>query len=269
VNYCGSETVYGGDTTSFTMVSSGGFEYMSSDGTAIGTVVSSGGRIDLPFLAYVSSGSANVNTSSLLTVSMGSQTYTQQLSGDYADESFQLSPDTYSGTLVTEEIVPCYCRGTRILTDRGEAAVEDLHIGDLIRTISGRTRPVEWIGRRKLECRRHAAPERVKPIRIAPHAFGENRPRRALLLSPDHSVFIEDVLIPIKFLVNGATVIQIDVATVTCYHLELARQDVVLAEGLPAETYLATGGRSAFENGGGAIQVHPDFGADEARVAMI
>jgi len=66
-------------------------------------------------------------------------------------------------------------------------------------------------------------PARVKPIRIALHAFGRNRPKRALLLSQDHSEFVEDVLIPIKFLVNGATVMQIDVGTVTYCQLELAR----------------------------------------------
>jgi hypothetical protein len=30
-----------------------------------------------------------------------------------------------------------------------------------------------------------------------------------------------------------------------------------------------TGGRDAFENGGGVIQLHPDFGPHEARVAMV
>ena len=103
------------------------------------------------------------------------------------------------------DFVPCFCRGTRILTDGGEVAVEDLRIGNQVRTISGSTRPIEWIGRRSLDCRRHAAPDRVKPIRIAPHAFGENRPKRVLLLSPGHSVFVEDVLIPIMFpAVSGA-----------------------------------------------------------------
>jgi hypothetical protein len=67
-----------------------------------------------------------------------------------------------------------------------------------------------------------------------------------LLLSPDHSVFVEDVFIPIRHLVNDTTVVQIDVATVTHYHIELPRHDVVLAEGLPAETYLETGARFAF-----------------------
>jgi hypothetical protein len=187
--------------------------------------------------------------------------------------------DATSGTLRADNVILrpggtfigpilCFASGTNIATPRGEVPVEDLRVGDLVRTDSGQMQPIEWIGQRRLDCRHHPAPDRVQPIRIASHAFGEGRPKRALLLSPDHSVFVEDVLIPIKFLVNGATIMQIDVAMVTYYHLELASHDVVIAEGLPTETYLETGGRSAFENGGGATQIHPDFSADEAYVAM-
>jgi plastocyanin len=178
--------------------------------------------------------------------------------------------DTVTTVVTTATaIVACFRAGTHIATPRGEVAVEDLRVGDLVLTISGQTQPIAWIGRRTLDCRRHPAPERVNPIRVAPHAFGENRPKRALLLSPDHSVFVEDVLIPIKFLVNGATIVQLDVASVTYYHLELPRHDVVLAEGLPTESYLETGGRSAFENGGGVTQLHPDFAADEAHAGIV
>ena len=177
------------------------------------------------------------------------------------------SPTTDTTTSVA--IVPCFVAGTRIATPRGAIPVERLREGDTVLTVSGKPQRIQWIGCRTLDCNRHMSPERVKPIRIAPHAFGENRPRRALLLSPDHSVFIEDIFIPIKHLLNGETVTQIDVATVTYYHLELPRHDVVLAEGLPAETYLETGARFAFENGGGAMELHPDFAPDEARVGMV
>ena len=62
-----------------------------------------GGSIDVSYLPYASGGSASVNSSDLLTVSVGGQTYTQQLAGDYADVHFQLAEDTGSGTLVTAE----------------------------------------------------------------------------------------------------------------------------------------------------------------------
>jgi collagen type I/II/III/V/XI/XXIV/XXVII alpha len=179
-----------------------------------------------------------------------------------------LSPVFTTGTNFVE-LIPCFAAGTRIATPRGAIPVERLREGDTVLTISGKKQPIQWIGHRTVDCRRHGAPERVRPIRIAPHAFGESRPKRPLLLSPDHSVFVEDVLIPVKFLTNGTTVEQIDAATITYYHVELPRHDIVLAEGLPTETYLETGGRSAFQNGGGAMQLHPDFAPDEVRVGMV
>jgi hypothetical protein len=70
-------------------------------------------------------------------------------------------------------------------------------------------------------------------------------------LSPLHAVFIDDVLVPALHLVNGATIIQEPQPAATYYHLELDRHDVILAEGMPAETYLDTGNRGAlyFEQG--------------------
>jgi hypothetical protein len=47
--------------------------------------------------------------------------------------------------------------------------------------------------------------------------------------------------------------------------VELARHDVVLAEGLPAETYLDTGNKAAFENSGLPPRLHPDFAGDQAQ----
>jgi hypothetical protein len=172
-------------------------------------------------------------------------------------------------SVITTDLVPCFAAGTRIATPRGPVPVERLREGDVLLTLSGRPRAIQWIGTRTVDCRRHAHPERVRPIRIAAHAFGENRPARPLFLSPDHSVFVEDVLIPVKHLVNNTTIAPVSVRTVTYYHIELPAHDVVLAEGLPTESYLETGGRNAFENGGGAIKLHPDFAPDEARVAMV
>ncbi len=45
----------------------------------------------------------------------------------------------------------------------------------------------------------------------------------------------------------------------TYYHVELPAHGVLLAEGLPAESYLDTGDRTNFANGGGPIALHPDF----------
>ncbi len=64
---------------------------------------------------------------------------------------------------------------------------------------------------------------------------------------------------PVKALVNGLNVTQLNRDSVTYYHVELAAHDVIFAERLPVESYLETGNRSGFENGGPAMLLHPDF----------
>jgi hypothetical protein len=68
------------------------------------------------------------------------------------------------------------------------------------------------------------------------------------------------VLVPVKYLINGTTV-RVDhaIKRVIYFHVELTQHEVLLAEGLPVESYLETGGRRMFENGGLPVALHPDF----------
>ncbi len=43
------------------------------------------------------------------------------------------------------------------------------------------------------------------------------------------------------------------------WHVELDRHDVLIAAGMPAESYLDTGNRGAFAGAAGATALHPDF----------
>jgi hypothetical protein len=166
-------------------------------------------------------------------------------------------PETDPGFNFT---VPCFAAGTRLLTTAGEVAVEHLSVGDLVPTrLGGRLVPVRWIGRRTIDCRRHRRPREVWPVRVREGAFGPGRPGRDLLLSPDHAVHVDAVLIPVRYLVNGATIVQETIDRVEYWHVELPAHEVLLAEGLPVESYLDTGNRSAFANGDGPVSVHPDF----------
>jgi T5SS/PEP-CTERM-associated repeat protein len=171
------------------------------------------------------------------------------------------------GALVGQ--VACFTAGTRLATLARSVAVETLVPGDLVLTADGRAEPVVWVGRRSVDCRRHPRPSQVQPIRARANAFGPGMPERDLYLSPDHAVFVEDVLIPVKYLVNGSSITQIDAALVTYYHIELPQHDVVLADGLPVESYLETGGRSDFENSGNFMRLHPSFGMEEARLSAV
>jgi hypothetical protein len=155
--------------------------------------------------------------------------------------------------------VQCFAAGTRIATAAGFAAVEELNIGDTAVTADGRLEPIVWIGQRTVNCRVHPKPETVWPVRITCGAFGENVPVRDLYLSPDHAVFANDVLIPVKLLINGTTIVQVKRTNITYYHVELRRHDVILAERLPVESYLDAGDRANFDNDGKTIRLFPDF----------
>lgn len=155
----------------------------------------------------------------------------------------------------------CFRAGTHILTTRGEVAVEDMRIGDVVVTARGASRRVIWIGHRHLAVSRHKTPESVAPVCIARDAFGPARPTHDLYLSPDHAVFADGNLIPVRCLMNRTTIAQVPTDEVTYYHVELDRHDVLLAEGLPVESYLDAGDRGVFANGGDAIILYPDFAA--------
>jgi hypothetical protein len=152
--------------------------------------------------------------------------------------------DNAGGALITlGDEIPCFARGTRLLTPNGYRPIESLSPGDALITQGGDRRPLRWIGHRTLDLFGRNA-RAGAPVLIMPHAFGPNRPLRALRLSPLHAVFIDGVLVPSIHLVNGATIRrEAGRAAVTYYHLELDRHDAVLAEGLACETYLCTGNR--------------------------
>ena len=77
----------------------------------------------------------------------------------------------------------------------------------------------------------------------------------------DHAVFVLDVLIPIRCLVNGRTIRQIPVDRITYYHVELPRHAILSAEGLACESFLDTGNRGGFANTDDVNDLPPDFAA--------
>jgi Hint domain len=176
-------------------------------------------------------------------------------------DRFVTGTDAVTGNAFIEAAAPpCFLSGTHIDTIDGPVAVEALHENALVPVLLGRcAMPVRWIGRRSVDCARHPKPEQVWPVRVAANAFGRGSPRRTLYLSPDHAVYVDGALIPAKHLINGDTIVQQPMDRVTYYHVELPRHEVLWAEGLAVESYLDTGDRSGFENGGGPLALYPDF----------
>jgi hypothetical protein len=180
----------------------------------------------------------------------GAGSYDADLTGAMAQGA------THSGDgFVSLTEVSCFFQGTRIATPEGERAVETLAKGDLVTTADGRSAPVRWIGRRTLRADgengyRFADPLVYLPIRIRAGALGDNLPASDLLVSMDHAILIEDLLVQAGALVNGRSVIRETrlPETFTYYHIELADHALVLAEGVPAETFVDNVARMGFDN---------------------
>ena len=245
-----------------TIVNSGGYEVVSAFASATSTTVDLGGAIDVTSLTYATGGTAEVNSvTNVLSVTVGTNSYTQQLVGNYANEYFHLSldPITGRGTLLTLEGTPCYCRGTLILTDRGELPVEDLCIGDRLVTLSGAVRPLRWIGRRSYAGRFAAGNRDILPILFRRDALADGEPRRDLMVSPLHAMYLDGVLVPASALVNGSSIVQLEaVDQVEYFHLELETHDVILAEGAASETFVDDDSRGMFHNAAEYRLLYPD-----------
>lgn len=176
--------------------------------------------------------------------------------------AFALADDGSGGTV----LMVCYAQGTMVEAIDGEVAVETLRPGDRVITLRGGERapvPIIWIGHRRVNLAAHPQPRLVAPIRIERSAFADNVPHRDLLVSPDHAILTDGKLICARQLINGATIRQdSDRSSVVYHHVELERHAIMLAEGLPAESYLDTGNRGFFANSDQPGPLYPDLTDD-------
>jgi autotransporter passenger strand-loop-strand repeat protein len=213
----------------------------------------------------------NPTGTTVTSVTSGANTDVVFTSGGKAVETLIFAGTNYtSGTFKTQadaatglEIVPCYAPGTRILTLTGEVPVESIAPGDILVTVregGPATRRVIWTGRRTVDLTRHPHPAAVQPIRIAAGAIAPGIPQRDLRVSPNHALYLDGCLFEAQALINGVTIRQENLASITYHHVELDAHDIILAEGCPAESFLDTGNRHMFA--GGVLEaLHPDFAA--------
>jgi hypothetical protein len=108
---------------------------------------------------------------------------------------------------------------------------------------------VVWIGRQTITSR-FADPVRNWPIRIAAHALADNVPARDLLVSPDHALLLDGILVHAGALVNGTTIRRENRVpeSFVYYHVELEDHSLILAENVPAETFVDNVDRRNFDN---------------------
>jgi hypothetical protein len=266
----------------------GAINFDDSGGAAATPIISAGASADELSLSAVSAG----DTLDLLGQTVASATWVENTVGVVTEtggvltfdpsgggsEPININSCTYTGanfqtsgsdvtsarfseaTIIETQGGVCFAEGTLIETQAGPIAVENLRKSDMVLLAAGGTRPVKWIGWRCIDLARHANPDSVRPVRILADAIADGVPRRDLLVSPDHALFIDGKLIPARLVCNGATILEDhQCRTMTYYHVELDAHDVLLAEGLPAESYLDTGNRIAFANSGIVTLLSPEF----------
>lgn len=144
----------------------------------------------------------------------------------------------------------CFVGGTLIATPRGERAVEDLAIGDLVTTRQGHAVPVKWVGRQMIKHPVNVtADETLAPVCITAGALGNHSD---LYVSADHGMIVDGLVINASALVNGDTIRFVPTSEMptafTYYHIETEHHDAILANGAPSETFIDVASRTRFDN---------------------
>lgn len=164
--------------------------------------------------------------------------------------------DTYSGMTGIREnwsFAVCFTSGTRIFTADGDKPIEDIRIGDLVRTKDNGMQPVRWIGNVT-----RWMPPNLRPIKFQKGALGACLPERDLMVSPQHRMLVhnviakrvcgsEEALVAAKKLlpIDGVSIAH-DRHIVTYIHLMFDQHEVIYAEGTPSESlYLGQEARRA------------------------
>ncbi|MFV0514609.1 MAG: Hint domain-containing protein [Jhaorihella sp.] len=207
---------------------------------------------------YTFSALSNTSFGTLTTNSTtGTYTFTPNWANIAATGSDQVVSFTVTGTdggssetdTVVINLLICVARGTRIATTRGPVAVEDLACGDLVCTMDGAPQPVRWIGSRRVPVQEMTRDPSLRPVRFEPDAMGAGRPERALRVSPQHRVFLQDwraqlmfgedqVLVPAKSLVNDSTVRrEAGDEDIEYFHILFDEHQIMFTEGLATESF--------------------------------
>ncbi|MDQ7776701.1 MAG: Hint domain-containing protein [Paracoccus aminovorans] len=176
---------------------------------------------------------------------------------------YEVDPADLTQARLHELGIPCFCRGTLIATDRGEIAVEQLAVGDLVVTRDHGLQPICWIGTRALDAVDLATAPKLRPIRIRAGALGRGLPRAELMVSPQHRVLVRsaiaqrmfgapEVLVAAKQLLAIAGIEQVEAGAVEYIHLLFERHEIVLSNG--AETESLYTGAEALKSVGAAAR---------------
>lgn len=142
----------------------------------------------------------------------------------------------------------CFARDTLIDTPEGEVPVQDLAVGSAVRTLDNGVSTLRWVGRRRLSAADLMLAPHLRPVRIPAGALGNDLPRTALTVSPQHRILLRspiirrmfnssEVLLAAKHLVGFAGIDHVLPAEgVEYYHLLFDAHQIVFSNGAPSES---------------------------------
>ena len=192
----------------------------------------------------------------------GFSDFSAQLGG--TGENFEDFSPSWGGSSQNQvnsaQTLECFVTGTRVLTENGYRLVEELKIGDKLKTADGKIELVKWIGRQKIDPQEVENPLRGYPILIKAGALGENVPCRDLYVSPDHAFLVDGLLINAGALVNDLSIVKTEPKEIfTYYQIELNHHSLIIAEGTSAESYLPQkDDRNNYDNGSEYEELYPE-----------
>jgi Hint domain-containing protein/von Willebrand factor type A domain-containing protein len=147
-------------------------------------------------------------------------------------------------------IVVCFTPGTRIVTPKGEIAVETLEVGDRVVTRDHGIQQIRWIGSTKVTRGRIATNASLRPILIRKGALGTDLPERDMRVSRQHRLLVRDwraevlfgeddgVLVPAFALCNDKTITEErPTEDVEYIHIAFENHEIIYADGLEAESF--------------------------------
>jgi hypothetical protein len=134
----------------------------------------------------------------------------------------------------------CLMRGTTIKTADGDRKIEELAIGDLLPTMFGGLRPIQWIARYPLKKSDPSKPwvKGALPVRISRSALAPDVPHTDLYVTAGHCLCLDGLLAPVGNLINGTSIRrdERDCDELEYFNIKLESHDVIYAEGAAVET---------------------------------
>ncbi len=177
-------------------------------------------------------------------------------SGDTLTEVFNVTStggaSTITITINGVDEPPCFTRGTLIDTPHGPRPVESLAPGDAVLTADNGVQHIRWIGSRRMALGSSLANDKLRPVRLRKDSIAPGIPARDVVVSPMHRVLLagapsqllfgrDEVLAPVRHLVNGQTILTEPVAEVEYFHLLFESHQILMSAHLKSESFYPGG----------------------------